>query len=137
MAETVADHLLSRDKGLPYSNWLATVDRRFNVPVNAIILTFLFTCCMSLINLGSKVAFEAMLSLATVALMATYLISIGCVLLKRMRGEPLPHARWSLGRYGTAVNTIAVVYTAWSVSVTPPLHYTTRRGPTDIVLQFF
>lgn len=117
-----ADYVLSRDKGLPYSDWLATIDSRFDVPVNTIIITFLFTCCMSLINLGSKVAFEAMLSLATVALMATYLISIGCVLLKRLRGEPLPPARWSLGRYGTAVNTIAVVYTAWSVSL-PPSSY--------------
>lgn len=53
----------------------------------------MFTCCMSLINLGSKVAFGAMLSLATVALMATYLMSIGCVLLKRLRGEDLPSAR--------------------------------------------
>lgn len=106
----------SRDNGLPYSSWLATVDRRFDVPVNAILLTFIFASCMSLINLGSKVAFEAMLSLATVALMATYLISIGCVLLKRLRGEALPSARWSLGRYGLAVNAVAVLYTSWSVS---------------------
>jgi choline transport protein len=79
-------------------------------------MTFAFTCCMSLINLGSKVAFEAMLSLATVNLMATYLLSIGCVLLKRLRGESLPSARWSLGRYGTIINIIAVTYTSWSVS---------------------
>ena len=71
---------------------------------------------MSLINLGSKVAFEAMLSLATVALMATYLMSIGCVLLKRLRGENLPAARWSLGRAGMAVNIVALTYTGWSVS---------------------
>jgi choline transport protein len=74
---------------------------------------------MSLINLGSKVAFEAMLSLATVALMATYLMSIGCVLLKRLRGEELPPARWSLGRYGLAVNAVALLYTSWSVSRLP------------------
>lgn len=71
---------------------------------------------MSLINLGSKVAFEAMLSLATVALMASYLMSIGCALLKRLRGEDLPAARWSLGRYGMAVNIVALMYTSWSVS---------------------
>lgn len=71
---------------------------------------------MSLINLGSKKAFEAMISLATVALMATYIISIGCVLLKRLRGETLPSARWSLGRSGLGVNVVAIVYTSWSVS---------------------
>ena len=77
----------------------------------------MFTCCMSLLNLGSKVAFEAMLSLATVALMATYLISISCVLRKRLDGEELPSARWSLGRYGLVVNIIALTYTSWSVSL--------------------
>lgn len=55
-----------------------------------------------------------MLSLSTVALMATYLISIGCVTLKRFRGEPLPSARWSLGRYGMAVNMIAMAYAIWA-----------------------
>jgi choline transport protein len=74
---------------------------------------------MSLINLGSKVAFEAMISLATATLMATYLISIGCALLKRVRGQTLPSARWSLGRYGLPVNAVAIVYTSWSVSGTP------------------
>jgi choline transport protein len=95
------------------------VDSRFEVPVNAILLTLIFVCLMSLINLGSKVAFEAMISLATLALMATYKISIGCALLKRLRGEALPSARWSLGRCGLAVNAIAIVYTTWSVSETP------------------
>jgi len=90
---------------------------------------------MSLINLGSKVAFEAMLSLATVALMATYLISIGCVLLKRLRGETLPSARWSLGRYGLVVNAIAVVYTSWSVSLFQ--QRSSHSGRANIYVQFF
>jgi amino acid transporter len=112
-------YFYSRDNGPPYSTWLAYVDKKFDIPVNAILLTFAFTCCMSLINLGSKVAFEVMLSLATVALMSTYLMSIGCVLLKRLRGEELPPARWSLGRYGLAVNAVALLYTSWSVSRLP------------------
>lgn len=106
----------SRDNGPPYSNWLATINRRFDIPVNAILVTLVFTCCMSLLNLGSKIAFETMLSLATVAFMATYLISISCVLRKRLRGEELPSARWPLGRYGLTVNIIALTYTSWSVS---------------------
>ena len=38
------------------------------------------------------------------------MISIGCVLLKRIKGEPLPHARWSLGRYGIWINGFAFFY---------------------------
>lgn len=55
-----------------------------------------------------------MLSLSTVALMVTYTITIGCITLKRIRREPLPSSRWSLGRYGLAVNLLALVYSCWS-----------------------
>ena len=69
---------------------------------------------MSLINIGSTVAFNAILSLSTVALMATYVISVGCVSLKRVRGEPLPDSRWTLGRWGFPINVMAFVYAIWS-----------------------
>ena len=46
--------------------------------------------------------------------MATYVISIGCFLLKRLRGERLPPARWSLGRAGAPVNVVALLYTLWA-----------------------
>lgn len=65
---------------------------------------------VSLINIGSTAAFNAIISLSTVALMGTYVISIGCVALKRFRRQPLPPARWSLGRWGLLVNSAAVVY---------------------------
>ncbi|KAK0963994.1 hypothetical protein LTR91_018709 [Friedmanniomyces endolithicus] len=47
----------------------AMVDPRFDVPVNSIIFTTIFTAVISLINIGSTVAFNAMLSLSTTALM--------------------------------------------------------------------
>jgi len=65
---------------------------------------------MALINIGSTVAFDAMLSLSTVALMATYVASIGCVTLKRIKKQPLPPARWSQGRSGLPVSYIAMEY---------------------------
>ncbi|KAF2096693.1 putative amino acid transporter [Rhizodiscina lignyota] len=104
----------ARDHGLPFSTWLSKVDTRFHIPVNSVIFTCLFTMVISLINIGSTVAFNAMLSLSTVALMATYLVSIGCVTLKRIRGEALPQSRWTLGRAGMPVNVIALVYAVWA-----------------------
>jgi choline transport protein len=49
------------------------------------------------------------------ALMATYTISIGCVLWQRTAngGRNLPYARWSLGRFGTPINAIAFVYSIY------------------------
>lgn len=60
----------------------------------------------------------ALVSLATTALMATYMISIGCVLHKRLRKKPMPTARWSLGRCGFAINCVALAYAGWGVSAT-------------------
>ncbi|OAQ74176.1 amino acid transporter [Pochonia chlamydosporia 170] len=104
----------ARDKGLPFSNWLGTVHPSWQVPVNSVFFTCAFSMAFALINIGSTVAFNAMLSLSTVALMATYVVSIGCVTLKRIRGEQLPRCRWSLGRSGLSINIIALLYSCWS-----------------------
>ncbi|KAI6853488.1 GABA permease-like protein [Hortaea werneckii] len=104
----------ARDNGLPSSRWLKRVSVKYNVPVNAIIATAGFTIALSLINIGSSVAFNAVLSLSTTALMASYLISIGCVTRKRLTHETLPYAPWSLGRYGLPINLIALGYATWS-----------------------
>ncbi|KAF7595508.1 hypothetical protein BBP40_005844 [Aspergillus hancockii] len=105
----------ARDNGLPFSSWLAAVHPTLHIPVNSIIFTCLFSLVMSLINIGSTVAFNALLSLSTVALMATYLISTGCVIVRRIyKNPPLPPSRWSLGRFGMPVNILAMVYASWS-----------------------
>jgi len=66
-------------------------------------------------NLGSTLAFNIVVSLSVLGLLSTYMISIGCVLLKRIKGEPLPHARWSLGRAGIWVNGFAFFYSAFII----------------------
>jgi choline transport protein len=41
--------------------------------------------------------------------------STGCVLLKRIRGEPLPPARWGLGSYGVYINAFYCAFIiVWS-----------------------
>jgi amino acid transporter len=46
---------------------------------------------LSLINIGSTAALNAILALDLTALLTSYILSIGCLLLKRLRGEPIPH----------------------------------------------
>ena len=77
-------------------------------------VTATFTILLSLINLWSTTAFAAIISLGVIALMATYAISISCFLIKRLRRQPLPPARWTMGRAGPAVNILALIYTAWA-----------------------
>ncbi len=66
---------------------------------------------MSLIYIGSPIAFNAIISLAIVALMATYAISIGCVLWSRIvHPETLPPVFWSLGKWGVPINVLGLTY---------------------------
>ncbi|RMD40268.1 hypothetical protein DV735_g4868, partial [Chaetothyriales sp. CBS 134920] len=66
----------ARDNGLPFANWMGHVHESLHIPVNAVILAVLYAMALSLINIGSSTAFNAILSLSTVALMATYILSI-------------------------------------------------------------
>jgi choline transport protein len=74
------------------------------------VLTFIITCLLSLINIGSTVAFNAIGSLAVSALLGTYIISFSCLIFRRIQGEPLPPRRWTLGRFGIFVNIGAVLF---------------------------
>jgi choline transport protein len=78
--------------------------------LNAILLTFTITTLLSLINIGSTVAFNAIGSLAVSAILGTYIISFTVLILRRLRKEPLPARRWTLGRYGIFVNIGAVIF---------------------------
>jgi choline transport protein len=82
----------------------------WNIPLNAVLITFVITALLSLINIGSTVAFNAIGSLAVSALLGTYIISFTCLILRRMRSEPLPPRRWTLGRFGIFVNIGAVMF---------------------------
>lgn len=84
-----------------------------NVPDNAVYLTSVGSGIICLINLGSTAAFNIVVSLILLALLSTYMISIGCVLLQRVRKQQLPPARWSLGRWGLPVNAFAFLYSAF------------------------
>ena len=108
-------YAFARDKGLPFSDRLSTVHPKRKVPVTAMQVSCLFATLLSMIYIGSPVAFYAMTSLLTVALLQCYSLSIGCFLWRRFtHPETLPKARFSLGKFGPAINTAAVLYSLWA-----------------------
>lgn len=84
------------------------------IPLNAVIGSLFITVILALINIGSTAAFNCIVSLLVSSLFTSYFISIGCILLKRLKGEPLPPSRWSLGRLAVPLNIFALVYMLWS-----------------------
>jgi amino acid transporter len=105
----------ARDDGMPFPTWMKKVNPQLNVAANSCLVTWGYTVVMSLIYIGSPIAFNAIISLAIVALMATYAISIACVLWRRItHPETLPPVFWSLGKWGVVVNVLGLVYAIYA-----------------------
>lgn len=106
----------ARDKGLPFSRWIGKVDPKRKIPVNAIALSCIISCVLSLINIGSLTAFNAIISLNVAALMYTYIISISCVIYRKIwHPDTLPPRRWDMGRWGLPVNIIGLLYCCFAL----------------------
>ena len=66
----------ARDQGVPFHSWVARVPSRYDVPVNAIIVSAGSSCIFHCINIGSAIAFNIIMSIGTVALITSYMTSI-------------------------------------------------------------
>lgn len=118
----------ARDGGLPFSSFLGRVcwhnsallmthktdhDKvrpGMDIPLNACTVTVALTVLISLIVIGSNTAFNVITSLSSVGLLTSYIIAIGCIARKRILKEPLLPCRFSLGRWGLAINMIAIIF---------------------------
>ena len=67
----------ARDQGLPFSHWLSHVPRGWNIPLRAVLVSVLISSLISLINIGSSVALNAINSLGVVSLLFSYTVTIG------------------------------------------------------------
>lgn len=100
----------ARDGGLPFSGFLSHVSPKWNIPLPAVAVTLTISALLSLINIGSTVALNAITSLGAVAVLLSYLLTISCLVSRRLRGPALPARRWSLGRLGLVINVGALLF---------------------------
>ena len=106
----------ARDEGLPFSSWVRKVTKLgTEIPLNAVILSLFITVLLALINIGSTAAFNSVISLLVSSLFTGYFISIGSILLKRLRGQPLPPSRWGMGRLAIPINILSLFYIAFAL----------------------
>jgi amino acid transporter len=83
----------ARDRGLPGWRTLSKVSERTTVPVYAVLCTAAISILLSLINIGSPVAFQNVTSLSISCLYSSYLIAAGLLLYRRVtKGFVLPGA---------------------------------------------
>ncbi|KAL9665290.1 hypothetical protein QQ045_020705 [Rhodiola kirilowii] len=114
-------YAFSRDGAMPLSSLWHKVNKQ-EVPLNAVWLSAFISFCMALTSLGSTVAFDAMVSIATIGLYIAYALPIFFrVTLARKSFVPGP---FNLGRYGILVGWVAVLWVATiSVLFSLPVSY--------------
>ncbi|WPH04602.1 GABA-specific permease [Acrodontium crateriforme] len=122
---------LARDGGLPFSNFFMTLTKVGStpLPINAMFCSLIVLVVLALLNLGSNLIVGIIVSLLASGVGLTYSISIGCVLWRRLFGSPLPPTKWSLGRYGVAINAFAFFYQVFStiIGFFPTTAHTTAK----------
>ncbi|OAL26900.1 hypothetical protein AYO22_03844 [Fonsecaea multimorphosa] len=104
---------MARDRAFPYSDYFAQVNKRFQMPLRAMMAFIVLNLLTGLLVLGSSLAFYAIISGGGVALQISYCVPILCVVLRgRQHLPPRPH--FDLGRWGYAVNVAGLL---WSIVV--------------------
>lgn len=100
----------ARDGGLPWSSYLKHVDPVWKVPARALWAQGCLIGLVGLLYLFANTVLQAILSVSTVALTVSYAIPIMSLLvIGRDRLVPGP---FHLGRWGTLLNWISLIYCA-------------------------
>ncbi len=100
---------------------MAKVEPRTKLPIYSIVLSAVISMLLGLINIGSSVAFNAIVSLVIAAYFGSYFIPISIVAYRRLKGAPLELGPWNLGRLGLPTNILALVWIiiTWTFSFFP------------------
>lgn len=110
----------TNNSGLPFSSFLAHINPHYKAPFRAVFLNFIVSVLLSLINIGSTTAFNALLSLATLALYCSYLLPIAVFVSRRFsKSNPIVFGPWSMGKFGLAVNLVASAFCIFLIIFLP------------------
>lgn len=99
-------YAFARDDGMPGSSLLKRVSGRHRTPAAAIVITSI----LSVLVCVYAAAFFVVTSISTIALYLAYAIPIFLNFRNRVPRELTP---WSLGRFGPAINAVAIVWCAF------------------------
>ncbi|KAM4066051.1 amino acid permease [Hirsutella rhossiliensis] len=109
----------ARDRGLPFWRTLSKVDPWTNVPVWAIGTTSVISCLLGLVNIGSAVVYNALVSIAVTGLYSSALPALANT--AAGQGQTLAWGPWHVPGVFGIVNNITpttLATTNWSVLMT-------------------
>lgn len=101
-------YAFSRDGAVPGSKFWSKINKRYDIPLNALLCSTLIHALLGLIYLGSSAAFNAFTGVATICLSASYAAPIVVLLI---RGRHLvADAPFRLGKFGYIINIITIIW---------------------------
>jgi choline transport protein len=84
------------------------------------MVTFSCCCLLSLINIGSTTAFNAILSVSTISVYFSYAIPIALFALRRFnKTTPIEFGPWRLGAFGLPLNLFAIGFCVFLIIFLP------------------
>ena len=114
-ASSRCTYAFARDGAIPGSALWSKIDKRLDVPLWGLTLSFLVDCLLGLIYFGSAAAFNSFTGVATICLCTSYALPI---LVSVVRGrKALRYASFPLGRFGYVINIITLAWVVLSVVI--------------------
>lgn len=96
----------ARDGAVPGSQWWKVVNRKLDVPFNAMMLSMVVQIVLGLIYFGSSAAFNAFSGVGVIALTAAYAMPIAVSLIDGRK--TVQTGKFYLGRFGVVANVISI-----------------------------
>jgi choline transport protein len=101
----------ARDQGVPGARWFAYIPPGWEVPMNSIVVSFVVSCLLALINIGSTIALNNITSISLSAILSSYIVSIGCLFWRRLTNQPLLPAKFTFSKpVGLAFNAFSLAF---------------------------
>ncbi|KAJ7092385.1 amino acid transporter [Mycena belliarum] len=114
-AASRATWAFARDGAIPFHTTFSKVNKHLSggIPLNALLLSTTIQVLLALIYLGSSAAFNAFVGVAVMALGSSYAMPVAISLASARRD--MVESPFPLGRFGPALNGIAVVWAAFEM----------------------
>ncbi|EYE92003.1 putative amino acid permease [Aspergillus ruber CBS 135680] len=105
----------ARDRAVPGSRWLKIVNKRLEIPFNALLLGMVIELLLGLIYFGSSAAFSAFSGVGVIFLTLSYTLPVACSFFLRGRKD-LKYASYHLGKLGVLCNVVSI---SWCLLAIP------------------
>ncbi|KIW92549.1 uncharacterized protein Z519_06396 [Cladophialophora bantiana CBS 173.52] len=120
----------ARDHGLPFSGLFSHITPWNKCPTNAVLSIFVSVSLLSLINIGSTTAFNALISLTTLGFYFSYAIPTVMFALRRYNtSNPINFGPWTMGKFGLPINVLAIAFCIFLIIFLPFPPYLPVTGP--------